>query len=586
MKAPIIVSAVIIALGCSTPAQAPCDELSRYPIRFAILGDRTGGHEEEVYEAVVAEIERMRPDFVMTVGDMIEGYISDTVEINARWDEYFGIVRLLSIPVHYTPGNNDITSDVMEPAYRSRVGEPYYSFDHRGLHFVVLDNSRPESFAEMPDAQIAWLKDDLAKHRNACHTLVFMHKPFWYRTLGDGKPDGLHDIFKANGVDAVFTGHFHAYFSAQFDGIKYTSLGSSGGSAEESPEGLLYHFGWVTVDTSGIHIAPIKKDAVLPWDIQTLAQRRAFSTVRASSLTFSELLPLEETPDGGLKLASGPVTVAIHNPTVNAEWSDTLRWETPDGWTITPSVYPYTMAAGATIAAKFTVSPAAKLYPLPKISTRMPYAEGRLTEVSRDLEVARIALCTKAQGQVLIDGQLTETCWSKPVTALFNNDGTPSAQDSSRFYFAYDEVNLYVGAYCRESRMDQLRATMTERDAAVFTEDAIGVMLQPEPPFGAACQVYVNPLGTISDQLLERASDGYWTGRQDWNGEIEVTAVRGSDHYTIEMRIPLAQFGATADAGDRWRVNFRRKQAHLNSAAAFQAPWQYSPSSYGELVFE
>jgi predicted phosphodiesterase len=581
---------VIVALGTSTLAQHPCNELSNCPVRFAIIGDRTGGAQEGIYEDIVTEIEQLRPDFVMTVGDMIEGYISDTVEMNARWDEYFEIVRPLSMPIHYTPGNNDITSDVMEPAYRARVGEPNYSFDHRGLHFVVLDNSRPESFSEMDEKQIAWLKDDLAKNRDACYTLVFFHKPFWYRTLGEGKPDSLHEIFKANGVDAVFTGHFHAYFSAEFDGILYTSMGSSGGSVTEGPEGVLYHFGWVTVDSGGIHIAPIKKDAVLPWDIQTLAQRRAYNTVRASSLIFSQLLPLTEAPSGELTSVGGSVTVTLHNPIVDTEWNDTLRWDLPDGWTITPPAFPYTLAVGATVTVQFVVSPAATLYPLPKIVARLLYGKGCSTEVTRELEVARMALCVKVKEPVVIDGQLNENCWSRPVTSLFKNDGTPSTQDSAAFYFAYDKDNLYVGAYCHESQMDQLRAVMTERDAAVYTEDAVGLMFQPEPPFGAACQIYVNPLGTICDQLLERASDGYWSGRQDWNGEIEVKTLRGSDYYSVEMRIPLAQFVASGDTSpnsdDRWRVNFRRKQARLNASASFQVPWQYEPRSYGELVFE
>lgn len=608
MKTLTIFSAIIIALCSSVLAQSPCEDLSKYPVRFAILGDRTGDHQEEVYEAIVAEVERMRPDLVMTVGDHIEGYISDTVEMNKQWDEYFGIIKALTMPIHFTPGNHDITSNAMEPTFRARVGEPYHSFDYRGIHFVVLDNSRTENTSEVAEVQINWLKDDLAKNRNACYTVVFLHKPFWYKTLGDGQPDALHEIFKANGVDAVFTGHFHTYFSAEFDGIQYTSIGSSGGDTEESPDGLLYQFGWVTVDGAGVHAVPIKKDAVLPWNVQTLADARASSTVKSFGISFAQ--PLKLTDE--LTLADGVVTVRVHNPIVNTEWSDTLRWNAPQGWTITPSVYPFTLGADSTITSQFTIRPADTLYPLPTISTRLPYGEGRSTKVSRDLEVARTAYCPKATGKVVIDGQLTEACWARPVTALFNNDGAPSTQDPTMFYFAYDKDDLYVGAYCRDSAMASLHAAKTERDAAVYTEDAVGVMFQPGGPNGDVPQIYVNPLGTVCDQLIERASDGHWSGRTEWNGEVDVKAVRGADYYTVEMRIPLAQFataggssataGATAgtiagttagtivdvtpNPGDRWRLQFRRKQVRTNSAAAFQAPWQYDPAGFGELVLE
>lgn len=612
MKTITIFSAIIITLGTSCLAQSPCDDLSKYPVRFAILGDRTGDHQEGVYEAIVAEVERLRPDFVMTVGDHIEGYISDTVEMNKQWDEYFGIVKSLTMPIHFTPGNHDITSNAMEPTFRARVGEPYHSFNYRGIHFVVLDNSRTENTSEVAEAQINWLKEDLAKNRSACFTLVFFHKPFWYKTLGDGQPDALHEIFKANGVDAVFTGHFHTYFSTEIDGIQYTSFGSSGGDTEESPDGLLYQFGWVTVDGSGVHVAPIKKDAVLPWNVQTLADARAANVVRSSGILFAQPLKLSDA----LTLVDSTATVLLQNSLAKKEWSDTLRWEAPEGWSITPSVYPFTLNAGTTVTAQFTIIPAAKLYPLPVISTRLPYGEGRSTKVSRELEVARTAYCSKATGKVVIDGQLTEACWERPVTALFDNDGTPATIDPTRFYFAYDDANLYVATYCGESQMDQLRAAMTERDAAVYTEDAVGVMFQPGGPNGDVPQVYVNPLGTVCDQLIERASDGYWSGRTEWNGDFEVKAVRGSDYYAVEMRIPLAQFaaaggagatagttagttagatagttaGATVDVtpnpGDRWRLQFRRKQVRTNSSAAFQAPWSYEPTAFGELVFE
>ncbi len=586
MKAILFLASTLLAIGTAVLAQTPCTDFQTNPVRFAILGDRTGEHQEGVYEGIVAEVARMHPDFVMTVGDMIEGYISDTTEMNKQWDEYFGIVKTLTMPVHYTPGNHDITSDAMEPTFRARVAEPYYSFDHRGIHIVVLDNSRTENTSEIAETQLAWLRNDLATHRDACYTLVFFHKPFWYKTLGDGKPDALHEIFRANGVDAVFTGHFHTYFSANFDGVMYTSLGSSGGATEESPNGLLYHFGWVTIDSDGIHVAPIKQGAVLPWDVQTLPEARASSTVKSTAITFAHPLKLSD----GLALVDTVAEVLIGNPVVSVAWSDTLRWTVPEGWTITPSVLPYTMSPGSIVNAKFTIKATAELYPLPKISTRLPYGEGRSTMASSELEVARTAFCSKADGLVVVDGHLDEKCWTRPVTSLFDNDGAQSTMDSTRFFFSYDAKNVYVGVFCKESQMDKLRATMTARDAAVYTEDAVGVMIQPGGIKSAVPQFYVNPLGTVCDQLIEQASDGYWSGRNEWNGEVEVKTSRGADSYTVEMRIPLAQFSAISglapQSGDRWRTQFRRKQVRTNSAAAFQAPWQYNPTGFGELVFE
>lgn len=46
---------------------------ARTPVRFAIIGDRVGSAQPGIYEEIVSEIERLRPDFVVNVGDMIEG---------------------------------------------------------------------------------------------------------------------------------------------------------------------------------------------------------------------------------------------------------------------------------------------------------------------------------------------------------------------------------------------------------------------------------------------------------------------------------------------------------------------------------
>ena len=205
---------VVLSLVCGfSEAVADTNSLGENPIRFAILGDRTGGPEEGVYEQIVIEAERLKPEFVVTVGDMIVGYSTDTLELSSRWDEFLQMVKPLSVPIYYTAGNNDITYDIAEGTYRRYAGEPNYSFNHRGLHFTIFDNSRWESSGELPEKYLLWLENDLKQCQEAAYTFVFMHKPFWYKTTVQSLPDTLHTLFKAYGVDAVVTGHFHRYFS-------------------------------------------------------------------------------------------------------------------------------------------------------------------------------------------------------------------------------------------------------------------------------------------------------------------------------------------------------------------------------------
>jgi hypothetical protein len=510
------------------------------------------------------------------------GIAPGNIRKGTEWDEYFDLVKPISMPLYHVPGNHDITSDAMEPTYRDRVGETVYSFDHRGIHIVVLDNSRWDTQDEFPQEQIEWLRNDLATSGDACYTLVFFHQPFWYRTLGSGSDDIIHNVLKEHGVDAVFTGHFHAYFSGEFDGIKYTSLGSSGGGARESATGLHYHFGWVTIDGEGVHAVPIEKGAVRPWDDQTVEERRTSNTVRNFALRFDQ--PIGVGDD--LSLTDNVFAITLENRLPNIEYADTLRWELPNGWAIEPTEYAFAFSGNESETAEFSITAPDSLYPLPTVTARLPFAAGKTVDVMHTLEIARTATCVRANEPVVIDGELNESCWQKPQSVLLGYEGELSEQDSAAFCFAYDNNNLYLAVYSVEAVMDSLVAQLTERDAAVYTEDAVGLLYQPNPPNGDVFQFYGNPLGTVYDQHIARQSDGYWFAMSAWNGEYEVKTSRGDDYFILEARLPLDQVGAAAKSGDRWRVNFRRKQARLHSAAALQVPWDYDPSTFGELVFE
>src|SRR5688500_13932715 len=55
--------------------------------QFAIVGDRTGRHRPGVFETGIAKLNLLRPEFVMSVGDLIEGYTKDEAEIDQQWDQ-------------------------------------------------------------------------------------------------------------------------------------------------------------------------------------------------------------------------------------------------------------------------------------------------------------------------------------------------------------------------------------------------------------------------------------------------------------------------------------------------------------------
>ena len=60
--------------------------------QFAIVTDRTGGHRPGVFMDGVNKLNLLQPEFVMSVGDLIEGYTEDVAEIDRQWDEFDGFV--------------------------------------------------------------------------------------------------------------------------------------------------------------------------------------------------------------------------------------------------------------------------------------------------------------------------------------------------------------------------------------------------------------------------------------------------------------------------------------------------------------
>jgi len=229
------------------PLASPENEVS-FP--FVILGDRTTGKTEGlgILRQAVDEINLLRPDFVITIGDMVEGY-------NARqsWEqqaqEYLDIMKHLTVPWYPTAGNHDIAwrgegrpEDEHEGDFERVFGPVWYAIKHKNCWFIVLfgDEGDPQtgertfhkdSAQKVSPRQTAWLKEMLEKAKGADQVFLFIHHPRW---KGGNYGDDWQRIHKmlveAGNVSAVFAGHDHVmrYFGNQ-DGIEYYTIGATGG---------------------------------------------------------------------------------------------------------------------------------------------------------------------------------------------------------------------------------------------------------------------------------------------------------------------------------------------------------------------
>ena len=221
-------------------------------LRFAILGDRTGGPNQAIYESIWAEVAREKPAFVINVGDTIETP-DDWLMLRPLWEKYRGI------PLYFTPGNHDIWSAESEKRYIAETKRPpQYSFNFAGqIHITVLDNSRTD---KLSDEQLAFLERDLKSAPAGVPRMVFFHRPFWILPLSFGSGAfELHRIAKQYGVAAVVCGHGHQFLKLQRDGIQYLEAGSSGASIERgtsagqgAAEGWFY--GWTLCTVRALQV--------------------------------------------------------------------------------------------------------------------------------------------------------------------------------------------------------------------------------------------------------------------------------------------------------------------------------------------
>ncbi|MEO8595556.1 MAG: metallophosphoesterase [Candidatus Solibacter sp.] len=221
---------------------------------FVLLGDRTGEAQAGIYQRIWREIAGARPDFVVSVGDTIQGGSDATAE--NEWQEVRRILEpYRKIPLYLAPGNHDIWSAASERLFRQYAERPpHYSFDAGGVHFTILDNSRSDAW---PAAELAFLETDLREHAAAPLKMVVAHRPSWLPEAGLGSTSGrFHRMMKQYGVCCVVTGHVHQLIHAAVESVDYVALPSAGGHLRLNREYEAgWFFGWTEVDVKGKEVS-------------------------------------------------------------------------------------------------------------------------------------------------------------------------------------------------------------------------------------------------------------------------------------------------------------------------------------------
>jgi len=246
----------------------------------------------EGFKLAIDSVNKLKPDFVITGGDLI----MDALEANygradSLYQLYMKTIKNVEVPVYNTLGNHEVFAwykgsgaDTLHPEkgktmFQNRLGKTYYSFDHKGWHFLILDSVEEAEDDEgyvggISQDQLEWIKEDLSKIQKDVPICVSVHIPvltimtqIYYG--GTNKPIGkglaitnfkdLLELFDEHNLKLVLQGHTHILEDIYIDGIHYLTSGAvSGrwwtGDLEGCEEGFLLlkvkgdEFDWEYVD--------------------------------------------------------------------------------------------------------------------------------------------------------------------------------------------------------------------------------------------------------------------------------------------------------------------------------------------------
>ena len=265
---------------------------------FAIISDLFGGERPGVIEVALEQLELLRPELVLSVGDLIDGGTEDEVQLTNEWNRFDNKVSEINAPFFHVGGNHDLTNTTMREVWNDRYGERYYHFIYRNVLFLILDSEdyteermqeiyearaiaieildgdnpsaavKSEYFqmperrtGEISQQQSAYFENVLEDYQQVRWTFLIMHKPVWMR---DDK-GGLSKIEEAlgNRPYTVINGHFHNYSHTSKNERDYITLGTTGGSQNEESEMAFDHFTWITMTETGPLIANLKLGGIL-----------------------------------------------------------------------------------------------------------------------------------------------------------------------------------------------------------------------------------------------------------------------------------------------------------------------------------
>lgn len=560
--------------------------------QFAIVTDRTGGHRPGVFLDGVKKLNLLQPEFVMSVGDLIEGYTTNEERLDREWEEFNGFIDQLQMPFFYVPGNHDITNKVMEDKWKELYGRTYYSFVYQDVLFMCLnseDNYRGSGRGTIGKEQYDWIKKTLAENQDVKWTMFFLHQPLWAQEAETLMWPEVEKLL-VDREHTVYAGHRHAYVQYERNNGKYYILATTGGgSSLRGPElGEFDHVVWITMTDEGPIMANLQLEGIWREDMVTDESKAFFSPMVSNS-------PLKVSPvlvDGGefentvlkLKLTNDSnvsMTADLsfdYNPNLLPTWGKRSI-----------EVAPNSVELIDVELESFKTDKVAEFNNL-MLKGNFVYKPSNSPEVKADFNygIRPESWSTIASKKIQVDGDLSdwgklskESGVGKSIKAdPFSHQGSKDA--AFQFDVAYDKEYVYLAANVQDDDIDGVKSVNPARqDGFHFILDAKG-MDSAHATWGALA-ISISPLsnGKLNNEVFRanRLPEG-----------TKVVTKPTKNGYTVEVAIPISY--VVEQQGANWkhlRINayqtdFDKDKMH-ETTIYWRPLWNSAESFVGSGMF-
>ncbi|MGQ9621634.1 MAG: metallophosphoesterase family protein [Bacteroidales bacterium] len=209
------------------------------------------------FKKAIEEVNKLKPDFVITGGDLVMDALGQRYTFaDSLYNLYSETVSDIKATVYNSMGNHELYgiyrrsgADRSNPEYgekmfEKRIGKSYYSFEHKGWKFFVLnsveDTGQDKYIGFIDNVQMDWIKAELQKTDTLTPLVVVTHMPFItvnsqvYRYSTAPNDSGLVvvnskevlNLFRRHNLKLVLQGHLHMVEEIYIDGIRFITGGA------------------------------------------------------------------------------------------------------------------------------------------------------------------------------------------------------------------------------------------------------------------------------------------------------------------------------------------------------------------------